>query len=128
MQPTAADHGRIAAMNMAGHETKHAGSVNMNVLDTMGLIASSFGLCMGSDGGESAELRNDARYQYLNLQFEEDVLVGASSLGLTEHVGVIRGLIQTGVRLGHWKDRLMKDPTRVMEAYLARTQGSSYGF
>jgi NADPH-dependent 2,4-dienoyl-CoA reductase/sulfur reductase-like enzyme len=122
VQPTAADHGRIAAMNMAGRETKHPGSVNMNVLDTMGLIASSFGLWMGSDGGESAELCNNARYQYLNLQFEEDVLVGASSLGLTEHVGVVRGLIQTKTKLGKWKDRLKADPTRLMEAYIGSTQ------
>ncbi|MEQ8939151.1 MAG: FAD/NAD(P)-binding oxidoreductase, partial [Gammaproteobacteria bacterium] len=41
IQPTAADHGRIAAMNMAGRDVLHQGCVNMNVLDTMGLISSS---------------------------------------------------------------------------------------
>ena len=122
VQPTAADHGRIAAMNMAGRQTKHAGSVNMNVLDTMGLIACSFGLWMGSEGGESAELCNHARYQYLNLQFEEDVLVGASSLGLTEHVGVLRGLIQARTKLGKWKAKLKANPTLLMEAYIGSTQ------
>jgi len=50
------------------------------------------------------------------------VLVGASSLGLTEHVGVVRGLIQARTRLGQWKERLRRDPTRLMEAYIARTQ------
>jgi NAD(P)H-nitrite reductase large subunit len=122
IQPTAADHGRIAGSNMAGRNVVHQGSVNMNVLDTMGLISSSFGLWMGVDGGDSTELLDAERYRYLNLQFQEDVLVGASSLGLTEHIGVLRGLIQSKIRLGGWKQKLLQDPTRMMEAYLARTQ------
>ncbi len=122
IQPTAADHGRIAAMNMAGKDALHQGCVNMNVLDTMGLISSSYGLWMGVDGGDSVQLCDEERFRYLSLQFEDDVLVGAQSLGLTQHVGVLRGLIQTRVKLDKWKDHLMKDPTRIMEAYLARTQ------
>jgi NAD(P)H-nitrite reductase large subunit len=122
IQPTAADHGRIAAMNMVGKETIHQGCVNMNVLDTIGLISSSYGLWMGVDGGESVKLCDNDRYRYLNLQFEDDVLVGAQALGLTQHVGVLRGLIQTKLNLGKWKDHLLKDPTRIMEAYLANTQ------
>ena len=122
IQPTAADHGRIAAMNMSGKDTVHQGCINMNVLDTMGLISSSYGLWMGVDGGESASLCDESRYRYLKLQFEDDILVGAQSLGLTQHVGVLRGLIQTKLKLGKWKDHLLKDPTRIMEAYLANTQ------
>jgi len=126
IQPTAADHGRIAAMNMAGKDTVHQGSINLNVLDTLGLISSSYGLWMGVDGGDSAELYDPERYRYLSLQFEEDVLVGAQSLGLTQHVGVLRGLIQTRIKLGKWKQHLMKDPTRIMEAYLGTTQALGY--
>ncbi len=82
IQPTAADHGQLAARNMAGQKgALHRGCVNMNVLDTLGLISSSFGLWMGKAGGDSAELLNRERYRYLNLQFEDDVLVGATSLG-----------------------------------------------
>jgi NAD(P)H-nitrite reductase large subunit len=122
IQPTAADHGRIAASNMAGHPQAHRGSINMNVLDTMGLISCSFGSWMGVAGGDSAELVDPGRFRYLNLQFEDDRLVGASSLGLIEHIGVIRGLIQTRVHLKEWKEKLVQDPTRLMEAYLANTQ------
>ncbi len=122
IQPTAADHGRIAAMNMMGKETIHQGSINLNVLDTLGLISSSYGLWMGVDGGDSSELYDPDRYRYIRLQFEDDVLVGAQSLGLTQHVGVLRGLIQSRLRLGKWKEQLMKDPTRIMEAYLGCTQ------
>ena len=127
IQPTATEHGQLAARNMAGLDgAVHRGSVNMNVLDTLGLISSSFGLWMGSDGGESGELLNRDRYRYLNLQFDDDILVGATSLGLTEHVGVLRGLIQTKTRLGVWKDRLIEDPTRIMEAYLGSTQAIGF--
>lgn len=122
IQPTAADHGRIAAMNMSGKNIKHQGSINMNVLDTMGLISSSYGLWMGTDGGESVKLADEDRYRYLSLQFEEDVLVGAQALGLIQHVGVLRGLIQSRLKLGKWKDRLLQDPTQIMEAYLGATQ------
>lgn len=122
VQPTAADHGRIAASNMAGRTQEFRGSVNMNVLDTLGLISSSFGLWMGVQGGDSVELHEPDRFRYLKLQFQDDLLVGASALGLTEHVGVIRGLIQSKTRLHGWKQKLKDDPTRLMEAYLARTQ------
>ncbi len=121
-QPTASEHGRIAALNMAGRPTRYRGSLSMNVLNTLGLISSSFGLWMGAEGGEGACAADPDRFRYLRLEFDEDRLVGALALGLTQHVGVIRGLIQTRVRLGHWKERLMRDPLLVMDAYLDCTQ------
>ena len=122
IQPTATDHGRIAALNMCGKQAAHHGSLNMNVLDTLGLISCSFGLWMGAEGGESVESYNSGDYKYLNLQFDGDRLVGASSIGMTQHVGVLRGLIESRIHLGVWKDRLLKDPTCIMEAYMASTQ------
>jgi len=107
---------------MCGKKIRHTGCVNMNVLDTMGLISSSYGLWMGTDGGESVKLTDEDRYRYLSLQFEDDVLIGAQALGLIQHVGVLRGLIQTRLKLGKWKDRLLQDPTLIMEAYLGSTQ------
>jgi NAD(P)H-nitrite reductase large subunit len=123
IQPTAVEHGRIAARNMVqGHDHVHRGSVNMNVLDTLGLISSSFAMWMGVDGGDNAEVCDPNRFRYVNLQFKDDILVGASTLGLTEHVGVVRGLIESKVKLDGWKDKLKQDPTRLMEAYIASTQ------
>ena len=122
IQPTASEHGRIAALNMAGRPTRFRGSLSMNVLNTLGLISSSFGLWMGAEGGEGARAADPDRFRYLRLEFDEDCLVGALALGLTQHVGVIRGLIQTRVRLGGWKERLMRDPLLVMDAYLDCTQ------
>ena len=126
IQPTATDHGRIAALNMAGRGDEHHGTLNMNVLDTVGLVSCSFGLWMGVDGGESAELYNPDEFQYINLQFDGDHLVGASSVGKTQHVGVLRGLIESKIHLGAWKARLMQDPTAIMEAYVGCTQELGY--
>jgi len=126
IQPTATDHGRIAALNMAGQGSEHHGTLNMNILDTVGLISCSFGLWMGVDGGESSQLYNADEFQYINLQFDGDHLVGASSVGKTQHIGVLRGLIESKIHLGKWKQRLMKDPTAIMEAYVGCTQELGY--
>ena len=125
IQPTAVEHGRIAALNMAGVDTPFRGSLSMNVLNTLGLVSSSFGLWMGTEGGERCVAADEARSRYLRLEFEEDRIVGALALGLTQHVGVLRGLIQTRVRLGSWMRKLRDDPNMVMNAYLECTQGST---
>jgi NAD(P)H-nitrite reductase large subunit len=125
IQPVAVEHGRLAGQNMAGQVTPHRGSLNMNVLDTMGLISSSFGLWQGAPGGQEAKMIDEASYKYLKLEFLGDKMVGAQCVGLTDHVGMLRGLIQTGFHLGHWKDRLMASPERLREAYLAVAHGSA---
>jgi len=123
IQPVAVEHGYIAGLNMAGTPTPHRGSLNMNVLDTLGLISSSFGSWMGAEGGESAKLVDEEGYRYLRLEFSGDQLVGGQAVGMTENIGTMRGLIQTGLHLGDWKDRLMVSPQRLTEAYVATSQG-----
>ena len=75
-----------------------------------GVEAAGSGLRLECEGGET---------------IEADRVVGALAMGLTKHVGVVRGLIQIRVGLGPWRSRLLRDPTRVMAAYLDRTQGSA---
>jgi len=121
IQPTCTEHGRIAAMNMVGRDSRYKGSLNMNVLDTLGLITSSFGAWDGVDGGESAEVIDKDRSRYMRLEFKDDLLVGALSLGRTDHIGCLRGLIHSRVKLGVWKQRLMADPQRIADAYVSCT-------
>ena len=118
IQPVAVETGRMAALNMSGDRGRYIGSMAMNVLDTLGLISTSYGDWQGVPDGEDAKLLDEAGFRYIRLQFLEDRLVGAITLGLTQHVGVLRGLIQSRVRLQGWKQRLMEDPSRIMEAYL----------
>ncbi len=123
IQPNAADQASIAALNMVGEDAELRAVTYINVLDTMGLISCSFGQWQGVPGGDHVELTDEEGFRNLRLEFDEDVLVGANAIGLVEHVGVLRGLIEGSVRLGDWKDRLLRDPTRLPEAYLARAQG-----
>ena len=122
IQPNAADQAHCAGMNMAGKRTVLRGVTQINVLDSLGLISTSFGQWQGVAGGERAELTDEANFRHVRLEFDGDVLVGSNAIGLTEHVGVFRGLIESRVKLGPWKDRLLRDPLRLPEAYLASAQ------
>lgn len=122
IQPNAVEQGRIAALNMAGKQTSFHGSLAFNVLDTLGLISSSFGEWKGVPDGESGELIDEKRWRYLRLEFQGDHLVGANAVGFTSHLGALRGLIEGKANLGHWKQKLLGNPSRIMEAYLATTQ------
>jgi len=125
IQPNAAEQARIAAMNMSGGQVKSLGGLQINVLDTLGLISSSFGLWSGAKDGDYVEVVDLDHYKYLRLEFLGDILVGATCVGSTEHIGVLRGLIQGKVALGEWKKVLMEEPIKAMEAYLAKGQAQS---
>ena len=127
IQPNAAEQARVAALNMVGQKTELKGVTQINVLDTLGLISTSFGNWQGVPGSEQVELTdrqaNGGKGRHLSLQFKDDVMVGCNSVGWTDHVGVMRGLVEGAVHLGPWKDRLKRDPTQLMQAYLASAQG-----
>ena len=83
IQPNAADQARIAALNMAGQAARMNGVLAINVLDSMGMISTSFGEWQGVAGGEGVERADEASGSYISLQFDGDVLVGATAVGLT---------------------------------------------
>jgi NAD(P)H-nitrite reductase large subunit len=121
IQPNAAEQARVAALNMVGQTATLKGVTQINVLDTLGLISTSFGNWQGVPGGDQVALT--AKGRHLSLQFKDDVLVGCNSVGWTDHVGVMRGLVEGQVHLGPWKEKLKNDPTQLMKAYLACAQG-----
>ena len=129
IQPNAAEQARVAGMNMFATSRGKAmqadlkGVTQINVLDTLGLISTSFGDWQGQPGDEHVELTDLKQGRHLSLQFKDDVLVGCNSVGWTDHVGVMRGLVEGKVKLGAWKDQLKADPTKLMQAYIASAQG-----
>ncbi len=131
IQPNAAEQARVAALNMVAYGSGNAiaaelkGVTQINVLDTLGLISASFGEWQGVPDGEHVELTDKAAGRHLSLQFKGDVMVGCNSVGWTQHVGVMRGLVEGQVKLGAWKDVLLQDPTRLTEAYLDSAQAQS---
>lgn len=127
IQPNAAEQARVAALNMAHRGptplAELKGVTQINVLDTLGLISASFGQWDGVPGGEQVELADPAAGKLLSLQFSGNRLVGCNAVGWTSHVGVMRGLVEGEVTLSaDWKQRLLHDPTLLMEAYLANAQ------
>jgi NAD(P)H-nitrite reductase large subunit len=126
IQPNAADQARVAATNMAGGHARSQGSMAINVLETMGLIAASFGQWQGVPGGQQAEHVDAGAYRYLSLQFDPlSRVIGATSVGYTQHIGVLRGLIQSRRPMGSWMARLRRDPHDIMRAYLATAQAAA---
>lgn len=126
IQPTATEHGLMAAKNMVmGNSAVHQGAVLMNVLATLDLISVSYGLWQGKPGGESSYLSDPSNFKYIRLQFADGCLVGANTLGITQNIGALRGLIQSRTKLGIWQQRLMHNPLHFMDAYVAVTGNHS---
>lgn len=119
IQPTAVEHGRIAAQNMADRNASYKGSLIMNTLDTLGLVSCSFGHLNGDK--DVAVISDPENFRYTKLVFDGDVIKSALTLGRTDQIGVLRGLIQGEVRLGAWKERLKNNPNLLAEAYVANT-------
>jgi NAD(P)H-nitrite reductase large subunit len=123
IQPVAVDHGRVAGANMAGNDVAYSGSLTMNILDALGLEAASLGRWEGRD--DTVVVANAANHVYRKYVFEEDRLVGGILVGPTvavtgmNDVGMLKGLIQTGVRLGAWKSYLAKNPLDLRRAFVA---------
>ena len=126
IQPNAAEQARVAALNMVGRRAELRGVTQINVLDTLGLISTSFGDWQDAPGGQHVELTDRPAGRHLSLQFSGERLVGCNSIGWTEHVGAMRGLVEGQIKLGEWKRRLLDDPTQLMPAYLATAQAQDH--
>ncbi|MCX7814099.1 MAG: FAD-dependent oxidoreductase [Tepidimonas ignava] len=122
IQPNAAEQARVAALNMVGLRAELRGVTQINVLDTLGLISTSFGHWQGVPGGERAEVVDEVHHKVVSLAFHGDRVVGCNTVGWTDHVGALRGLVEGQVRLGAWKETLLRDPTQFAAAYLACAQ------
>jgi NAD(P)H-nitrite reductase large subunit len=118
IQHLAVEQGRIAALNMIGIEVEYSSHFAMNVLDTFGLITASFGAWEGVDGGDSVEIMDSTHHRYLCYQFDGDRLVGATTVGRSHDLGIIKGLIQSKASLGRLKEKLKEQPERLKEIYL----------
>lgn len=118
-QQNAVEGARCAALNMAGGRAVYRGARPLDAVESLGLSLASLGRLKGLRGGEWTEARDDERCRYLRLEFQRDVLVGANAVGLPAYTPVLRELIGRRVPLGAWKDRLLKNPALIREAYRA---------
>ena len=124
IQPTAVDHGRVAAANMLGHDVVYEGSLLMNIVATQGLEMASFGLWEAASL-QTTVVENVQRRIYRKYVWQDDRLVGGILVGPTHamtgqnDVGMLKGLVQTGVALGPWKDYLQETPLDLRRVFVA---------
>jgi NAD(P)H-nitrite reductase large subunit len=130
IEPTAQEHGRIVGANMAGKNVRYRGSLLANIVEVCHLDVASFGAWEDGKAQVVSGVRPD-RPAYRKLLFRGDRLTGAIILGpssdiwTTNDVGMLKGLVQSGVALGPWKPRLERNPFDIKPAYIAsRTTGT----
>lgn len=124
IEPTAMEHGRIVGANMAGRALAYRGSLLMNIVDVLHLDIASFG-AWDSTGAETFTGLRPERPAYRKLLWHDDRLTGAIILGMssdiwtTNDVGMLKGLVQSGARMGAWKEHLRRNPFDIKKAFLA---------
>jgi NAD(P)H-nitrite reductase large subunit len=124
IEPTAQEHGRVAGANMAGRDVAYRGSLLMNIVEVCHLDVASFGQ-WDDAGAEIFTGLRPARSQYRKLLFRGGRLTGAMICGpsediwTTNDVGILKGLVQTGVDLSAWKRHLAADAFDVKPAFMA---------
>jgi NAD(P)H-nitrite reductase large subunit len=124
IEPTAQEHGRVVGANMAGKDVRYRGSLLMNIVEVCHLDVASFGAWDDSRAEVITGLRSD-RPAYRKLLWTGDRLTGAIILGpssdiwTTNDVGMLKGLVQTRVPLGRFKEYLRANPFDIKSAYIA---------
>jgi len=130
IEPTAQEHGRVVGANMAGKGVRYKGSLLANIVEVCHLDVASFGAWEDAKAQTISGLLKD-RPAYRKLLFRGDRLTGAIILGpssdiwTTNDVGMLKGLVQSGVSLGSWKAHLQTNPFDIKPAFIAsRTTGT----
>ena len=124
IEPTAQEHGRVAGANMAGRDVRYRGSLLINIVEVCHLEVASFGAWDDAQAQAISGLHRD-RPAYRKMLFRGDRMVGAiilapsSDIWSTNDVGMLKGLVQSGVSLGAFKDRLTRHPFDLKPAYMA---------
>jgi NAD(P)H-nitrite reductase large subunit len=124
IEPTAQEHGRVVGANMAGKDVRYRGSLIINIVEVCHLDVASFGAWDDAQAESASGVRTD-RPAYRKLLWRGDRLTGAIILGpssdiwTTNDVGMLKGLVQSGVALGRFKAHLKKNPFDVKPAFIA---------
>ena len=124
IEPTAVEHGRVVGANMAGRDIAYRGSLLMNILDVLDLNIASFGNWSSSDEDASVLLTPRDNI-YRKLVWDGDRITGAiimspvRALWTTNDVGMVKGLIQSRVHLGDWKQYLHENLWDIKKPFVA---------
>jgi NAD(P)H-nitrite reductase large subunit len=112
--PCAFEQGRIAGLNMAGHEARYVGSFRMNSLDIYGLPAVSMGITRPAGDGLE-EVTRKTRNTYRKLVLEDGRIVGAILVGQIQKAGLLSTLLRKKVKVSDYVPFLMTDRLNVAD-------------
>src|SRR5438445_1231506 len=124
IEPTAQEHGRVAGANMAGRDVRYRGSLIINIVEVCHLDVASFGAWDEAKAEAASGVKPD-RPAYRKLLWRGDRLTGAIILGpssdiwTTNDVGMLKGLVQSGVSLARFKAYLKRNPFDIKPAFIA---------
>src|SRR5437016_2537823 len=124
IEPTAQEHGRVVGANMAGKDVHYRGSLIVNIVEVCHLDVASFG-AWDDEKAEIASGVKPDRPAYRKLLWRGDRLTGAIILGpssdiwTTNDVGMLKGLVQSGVSLARFKAHLKRNPFDVKPVFIA---------
>ncbi|HUG38261.1 MAG TPA: FAD-dependent oxidoreductase [Candidatus Limnocylindrales bacterium] len=124
IEPTAQEHGRVVGANMAGRDVAHRGSLLMNIVEICHLDMASFGQ-WDDVGADVYRAVKPERSAYRKLLFHGGRLTGAmicgraSDVWTTNDVGMLKGLVYSGVDLSAWKEHLKQNPFDIKPAFMA---------
>jgi len=124
IEPTAMEHGRLVGANMAGRDVAYRGSLLMNIVGVCKLDIASFGAWDDPSAEVATAVRPD-RAAYRKLLFTGDRIAGGMIIGrseelwVTNDIGMLKGLVQSGVNLGPWKEHLRQNPFDLKPAFIA---------
>lgn len=124
IEPTAVEHGRVVGANMVGRDIAYRGSLLMNILDVIELNIASFG-DWTNDSGDVSVLSVPRDNVYRKVIWDGDRITGAIIMGpsralwTTNDVGMLKGLIQSGVHLGGWKQYLHENLRDIKKPFVA---------
>jgi NAD(P)H-nitrite reductase large subunit len=124
IEPTAQEHGRVVGANMAGKAVSYRGSLIINIVEVCHLDVASFGAWDDAKAETASGVKAD-RPAYRKLLWRGERLIGAIILGpssdiwTTNDVGMLKGLVQSGVGLGRWKAHLKANPFDIKPAFIA---------
>jgi Rubredoxin NAD+ reductase C-terminal domain len=109
---------------MAGQRLAYRGSLLMNIVDVAHLDIASFGAWESATAEVFTALKPE-RPAYRKLLWQGDRLIGAIILGASSDiwtsndVGMLKGLVQSGLGLGPYKELLHRNPFDIKKAFLA---------
>src|SRR5438552_143059 len=124
IEPTAQEHGLVVGANMAGKDVRYRGSLIINIVEVCHLDVASFGAWDDTQAETASGVRAH-RPAYRKLLWRGDRLTGAIILGpssdiwTTNDVGMLKGLVQSGVSLARFKAYLKRNPFDIKPAFIA---------